>query len=210
MPVGTSEWRAGIARYEVLIVLTVCYAIPVFEIFKCILSYFAYLYFFILMSVVTFPYSLLVSSTWSHIPISMSCLTPYRTTESSDIMYKFVEVKSQATCFVISLVCKLLKCSNHIILRKNFCTKKFLMVLQFVLFVLQIGKILEMHQLGQRYPIHMLLLLSRGVHQNPGPLSNKCLKSFHWNLNRLCARDRIKIPLIETYDTLHKFDITAV
>ena len=56
----------------------------------------------------------------------------------------------------------------------------------------------------------MLLLLSGDVHQNPGPLSNKCLKFFHWNLNSLCARDRIKIPLIETYDTLYKFDIIAV
>ena len=45
---------------------------------------------------------------------------------------------------------------------------------------------------------------------NPGPEINKCLKSFHWNLNSICARDRIKIPLIETYDALHKFDIIAI
>ena len=67
-----------------------------------------------------------------------------------------------------------------------------------------------MHQLGQRYPIQMILLLSGDVHQNPGPLSNKCLKFFHWNLNSFCTRDRIKISLIETYNALHKFDIIAV
>ena len=35
-------------------------------------------------------------------------------------------------------------------------------------------------------------------------------KFFHWNLNSICARDRIKTPLIETYDTLYKFDIIAI
>ena len=84
------------------------------------------------------------------------------------------------------------------------------MVLQHALFALLIGTGLQMLQLGQRYPIHILLLLSGDVHQNPGPQINKCLEFFHWNLNSLCARDRIKIPLIETYDALHKFDIIAV
>ena len=41
-------------------------------------------------------------------------------------------------------------------------------------------------------------------------LTNKCLKFFHWNLNSICARDKIKIPLIETYDTLYKYGIIAI
>ena len=84
------------------------------------------------------------------------------------------------------------------------------MVLQYVLFALLIGTGLQMFQLGQRYPIHILLLLYGDVHQNPGPQINKCLKFFHQSLNSLCVRDRIKIPLIETYDALQKFDTIPV
>ena len=37
------------------------------------------------------------------------------------------------------------------------------------------------------------LLLCRDIHLNPGPAVNKSLKFFHWNLNSLPARGRIKI-----------------
>ena len=33
-----------------------------------------------------------------------------------------------------------------------------------------------MLQPGQRYPFHILLVLSGNLHQNPHPLSNKCLR----------------------------------
>ena len=46
------------------------------------------------------------------------------------------------------------------------------------------------------------LLLSGDVELNPGPLSNTCLKFFYWNLNSICARGSVKIPLIEAYDSL--------
>ena len=213
MPVGTSEWRAGIAGHKVLTVSKARYAIPVFEIISCILSYFAYLYFIILLSVETLPFSLLISFVWSHICTITPCLISCPVTEIPDIRYILAKVNAQATlrlCVVMSLFLELVKCCNHIILHKNVYAKKISMVLQHVLFALLIGTGLQMLQLGQRYPIHILLLLSGDVHQNPGPQINKCLKFFHWNLNSLCVRDRIKIPLIEAYDALHKFDIIAV
>ena len=110
----------------------------------------------------------------------------------------------------MSLFLELVKYCNHVILHKNVYAKKISMVLQHVLFAHLIGTGLQMLQLGQRSPIHILLLLSGDAHQNPGPQINKCLEFFHWNLKSLCARDRIKIPLIETYDALHKFDIIAI
>ena len=56
----------------------------------------------------------------------------------------------------------------------------------------------------------MLLLLCGDIETNPGPQSNCCLKFFHWNLNSICARGSIKIPLIEAYNSIHHFDLFAV
>ena len=56
----------------------------------------------------------------------------------------------------------------------------------------------------------MLLLLCGDIETNPGPQRNCCLKFFHWNLNSICARGSIKIPLIESYNSIHHFDRFAV
>ena len=81
--------------------------------------------------------------------------------------------------------------------------------MQHILFALLIGTALEIFLVGGSTPFSQLLLCG-DIHPNPGPEINKCLKFFHWNLNSICARDRIKIPLIETYDALYKYDIIAV
>ena len=54
----------------------------------------------------------------------------------------------------------------------------------------------------------MRLHLSGNVHPNPGPTSNS-LKFCHWNLNGICARDKIKISLIEAYNSVFRYDIIA-
>ena len=36
------------------------------------------------------------------------------------------------------------------------------------------------------------------------------MKFFHWNLNIICARGAVKIPLIEAYDSVYKFDLIAI
>ena len=38
----------------------------------------------------------------------------------------------------------------------------------------------------------------------------EALSFFHWNLNSICARTGSKIPLIEAYDAIHKFDVIAI
>ena len=54
------------------------------------------------------------------------------------------------------------------------------------------------------------LLLSGDVELNPGPQNNTFHKCFHWNFNSICARGIVKISLIETYDSLYKYDINAI
>ena len=53
-------------------------------------------------------------------------------------------------------------------------------------------------------------MLAGDIELNPGPPTNRGLKFFHWNLNSICARDYAKIPLIEAYNAVHRFDIFAV
>ena len=61
-----------------------------------------------------------------------------------------------------------------------------------------------------RCALYYRLFLCGDIHPNPGPRDTRSLKFFHWNLNSLSARGRIKIPLIETYDSLYKYDITTI
>ena len=53
-------------------------------------------------------------------------------------------------------------------------------------------------------------MLAGDIESNPGPQIDNCLKFFHWNLNSICARNKVKISLIEAYNSLHRFDVIAV
>ena len=57
--------------------------------------------------------------------------------------------------------------------------------------------------------IWVQLLRSGNVHPNPGPVDDS-LRFCHWNLNGVCARDKIKISLIEAYNSVFHYDIIAL
>ena len=40
----------------------------------------------------------------------------------------------------------------------------------------------------------------------PGPIKN-ALKFYHWNLNSVLAHDRIKVSLLEAYNSAFNYDI---
>ena len=57
-----------------------------------------------------------------------------------------------------------------------------------------------------------LLQLSGDIKLNPGPKPNSC-KSFlicHWNLNSITSHNFIKVSLLTTYNSIHKFDIICL
>ena len=56
-----------------------------------------------------------------------------------------------------------------------------------------------------------LLRLAGDIHPSLGPVKNvKNLSFCHWNLNGINARDGIKIPLIEAYDSVMHLDLLAL
>ena len=57
--------------------------------------------------------------------------------------------------------------------------------------------------------IEIELMLSSDVHPNPGQFDNS-LKFCHWNLNGVCVRDKIKIPLLETYNSIFHYDLMVL
>ena len=71
---------------------------------------------------------------------------------------------------------------------------------------LALNVLFQLLYLGRR-AIYYLLLLSGNIHPIPGSWDNRSFKFFHCNLYSLSDRRRIKIPLIETYDSLYKYDV---
>ena len=50
-------------------------------------------------------------------------------------------------------------------------------------------------------------MLVGDIHSNPGQFDTS-LKFCHWNLNGVCTRDKIKIPLLEAYTSIFHYDLT--
>ena len=58
----------------------------------------------------------------------------------------------------------------------------------------------------------LLVMLSGDVEVNPGPKKKDkdCLSSCHWNLNSISAYDYSKLFLLNSCNSLHKFDIMCL
>ena len=54
-----------------------------------------------------------------------------------------------------------------------------------------------------------MLMRDGDVHPHPGP-SRNLLKFMHWNLNSLVAHDGIRVPLIQSYNLIQKYDVIGL
>ena len=87
---------------------------------------------------------------------------------------------------------------NNVKVLKLFKNALYLQLLSFLLYRLICNDVIRSN-----------LIRSGNVHENPGP--NDCnLKFFHWNLGILTARNNAKISLIEAYNFVFNYDLTAV
>ena len=57
--------------------------------------------------------------------------------------------------------------------------------------------------------IEIELMLVGDIHPNPGHFDNS-LKVCHCNLNGVCARDKIKILLLEAYNSIFHYDLMVL
>ena len=61
--------------------------------------------------------------------------------------------------------------------------------------------------------LSLLLILSNDVELNPGPKKDSSKRKFsiaHWNLNSIAAQNFVKLSQLETYNTLHSYDLICL
>ena len=98
----------------------------------------------------------------------------------------------------MSLKANKLRGVNNVEVSKLFKISLYLQLLLFLLYHLISSDIIKSN-----------LVRSGNVHKIPGP--NDCnLKFFHWNLDSLTACNNTKILLIETYNSVFKYNLIAV
>ena len=117
-------------------------------------------------------------------------MEPYYLTACSSISLKdfFTSVKSQL-CYLFTLVFKMVLIrQKSLISFFGFLSFNCMMLLWFL-------------QLFSLIFIKIELMLAGDIHPNPGQFDNS-LKFCYWNLNGVFARDKIKIPLLEVYNSI--------
>ena len=189
MPVGINQWRAGITGHRTWFMSKVPMGLetPVIEISYCALQYFAYMYLFIYLSVLSLPLSLVVSFFWTHLALVVPATPP----KSADVSLIFAKINLHLIVYLwlaFSLFMELTKLRKNILIYSKAYPRNALCSAQHFLFAFLIGTALEIFQIGACSPISQLLLCG-DIHPNPGPQINKGLKFFHRNLNSICARD---------------------
>lgn len=169
----------------------------------------AYLYVFIWLSVVSLPLSVLVISSLSLI----SDVFGTSLAASHDPVSIFVDITlyTQVTvCFAISR--SLLSFQGFITIFQKcpVFRRKVLDQVQRITHFAFVMTYLVCVPSEDVFSQKFLLLFAGDIETNPGPHTDNCLKFFHWNLNSICARDNIKISLIEAYNSIHRFDVIAI
>ena len=215
MPISTEQWRAGIASIKATLQVWACSDFSVGDFLFCSFYAFARLYLFIFLSIISAPFSVLAASLAStiHCCFRTEVCFALNVQELQSPLQNFIKLNS---CFLV-LICflstwvlenlwenvnQLLHCYAY---RRLLQTKLYSIV-----YFLSISRYMELLYLGKSFPLSGLLLLAGDIESNPGLHYDGCLKFFHWNLNSICAREGIKISLIEAYNSVHKFDVLPV
>ena len=207
MPVGIEQWRAGIASVKCCFVLKAHFAVPCIEYIFSIGFAISYLYVFIWSTVFILPCSLIVTS----------CCTLLKPcsylSEFQDLTYTFMHLISlifnRSLYLPSMLYCLTMSLSLSLQHSKAF-RHHILISFQNGLYALLIGILLGNGFGWETLDPKIFLSLAGDIESNPGPDRNNGLKFCHWNLNIICARDGIKIPLIEAYNTVYRYDVLAI
>ena len=214
MPIRTEQWRAGIASNNVTILKEVRHHLSFIDLLVCSLCAFAWLTYSIALSIITLPISLLVASFLSIIPRPFSeFFLPLNLQGPPNLFLAVNKVNTMVTVilsFLLVWMYDVFIQTAKLLCRYPTLQRCLLAKLHSLLYLFLISRYLEYIHYGERYPLHFLLLLAGDIETNPGPRVENFFKFFHWNLNSICARGNIKIPLIEAYNSVHHFDVIAI
>ena len=183
MPVGIEEWRAGIAfcRYGFLTKVSV--NLPGANFLSSVYCL-ANLYFFIWLSVVTLPLSVLVTSSLSF----LSDVFETTLVTLQDPISNFINITLYAqvtACFAIS---RSLRSFHEFITIFQKCPvfrRRVVDQVQSFMHFALIMTYLACVSFEDVFSLNFLLLLAGDIETNPGPNTDNCLKFFRWNLNSI-------------------------
>ena len=115
----------------------------------------------------------------------------------SNNLFKYVSV-CYSLLFYICLCSLLFVRSSVLKINLKFC------ILIFLLF--------HIFEIVFAWLCSLLVMLSGGVEVNPGPKNKDkdCPSICHWNLNSISAYDYSKSFILNSYNSLHKFDIICL
>ena len=120
--------------------------------------------------------------------------------------------------FLVSLLLALAHVSTPFVFRSITYVHHILMnnirkwlhsVLRSLVYLYMVCMYLELYNVIYLSWFNILVLCSRNIDPNPGPVANQ-FNFSHWNLNGLMAHDKLKITLIEAYSAIYHYDVIAI
>ena len=174
MPVGVEQWRAGIGRYNCELCSKAMINIHISNLIASVCYAVAYLYFLIWISVITLPFSILVSSFFS---LFAPCeFLPFNNCSKNVSLQDRCQLYIKTTLFVLVTICFMFTWLDEImktkisLLRCSPAYRRYVIVrLQYVLHFLLFIKILDFLNVAVHYSLNILLLLGGDMETNPGP-----------------------------------------
>ena len=202
MPIDANGWRAGIANTKH------CYFLHVkqrnndtFSDYSfSILRIFLYLYLFIISSLATGQLSVCATVILIVFRLKKLSLSPWLNKNTLILSYSLLAnfasltVHTKATIYFLLHVIK--------IGPKKIFARFYKIILSCIMMLVCMFKVYNLYYICIKHT------LSGDIHPNPGPFIDS-LKFCHWNLSSSCARDKIKIPLIEAYNSVFHYDLIA-
>ena len=177
-----------------------------------------YCYFFMFLSLIVIPITILIMFTIDYVvPIILPNITTNNCSlnlfECFSMVYTRVKLSlivmySLTTVNVYELV--RFKISSVVHGGHNITSSASFLVSCYTLFFLLVFSCFDYH--CNIFFLHfkfIQLIRSGDIEIQPGPIKN-ALKFCHWNLNSVLAHDRIKISLLEAYNSVYNYDILVL
>ena len=196
MSVDINQWRAAIGCFRVFTSRSESFrcALNFFVVLLQILRLYQFAACFILISMVTLPFTAAVQFFIGHLSYAQSCYLPFffRT-------YSYIRTIS----YVLYELLKRIPFALNSLFRSKCRTIKYL----FLVYIQFCAVCIAFNLLYSQWVISRFILLSGDVEVNPGP---DTLKFCCWNLNSIAAHDFLCVSLIEAYNSIGNYDLIGI
>ena len=196
MSVDINQWRAAIGCFRVFTTRaeSFCCVLNFFAVLLQVLRLYQFAACFILISIVTLPFTAAVHFFIGHFVYAQSCYLPLFSRT-----YSYIRVIS----YVLFELLKRIPFASNSLFRSKCSTIKYL----FIVYVQSYAVCIAFNLLYSQWVISRFILLSGDVELNPGP---ETLKFCCWNLNSISAHDFLRVSLIEASNSLYNYDLIGI